>query len=195
MTISSACVDAGFLQPVVQNFCNQRNHRRIFPTKGAPGPGRPVWPRTASESKDKRPLWIVGVDAAKEAITTRLKIAEAGPGYCHFPTGDMYDAAYFSQLTAETCKIKYLKGFAHREWSKKIGARNEALDCRVYAYAALQSLCMAGFRLSQQADLIEAMYPGRAAQCQEQAVPAPAAPTTREPWIKAGPGWLRGSGR
>jgi phage terminase large subunit GpA-like protein len=33
-----------------------------------------------------------------------------------------------------------VKGFPVREWTKKAGARNEALDCLVYAYAALQYL-------------------------------------------------------
>ena len=28
---------------------------------------------------------FVGVDTAKDAIYSRLRIKEAGPGYCHFP--------------------------------------------------------------------------------------------------------------
>jgi phage terminase large subunit GpA-like protein len=31
------------------------------------------------------------------------------------------------------------RGFPIREWHKRPGARNEPLDCRVYAYAALLS--------------------------------------------------------
>ena len=44
------------------------------------------------------------------------------------------------QLTAEKQVIRYVKGFPVREWVKKSSARNEALDCTVYAYAALQRL-------------------------------------------------------
>jgi phage terminase large subunit GpA-like protein len=49
-------------------------------------------------------------------------------------------ADYFQQLTAEKQVTKYVKGFPVREWVKKSGARNEALDTAVYSYAALQSL-------------------------------------------------------
>jgi len=34
---------------------------------------------------------------------------------------------------------RYSKGFPIREWRKRSGTRNEPLDCRVYAYAALCS--------------------------------------------------------
>ena len=79
-----------------------------------------------SKAKGNRPLWVIGVDAAKEALYARLKITEHGPGFCHFPISDQYDLGYFEQLTAETCRVRYTKGFAHREWTKKAGARNEA---------------------------------------------------------------------
>ena len=39
-------------------------------------------------------------------------------------------------MTAEKIVKKYHKGFYKREWVKT-RARNEALDCRVYAWAAL----------------------------------------------------------
>jgi phage terminase large subunit GpA-like protein len=45
---------------------------------------------------------------------------------------------YFEQLTAEKQVLRYSRGgFPVREWVKKPSARNEALDCLVYAYAAL----------------------------------------------------------
>jgi phage terminase large subunit GpA-like protein len=50
------------------------------------------------------------------------------------------DAAYFDELTCEKLKKKYEKGFPVRYWEKPVGARNEVLDCNVYAYAALLSL-------------------------------------------------------
>lgn len=34
-------------------------------------------------------------------------------------------------------------------------ARNEALDCRVYAYAALQGLISAGINLNREVDILE----------------------------------------
>ena len=47
---------------------------------------------------------------------------------------------YFEQLTAEKLVTKYVKGFPVRSWTKKSGARNEALDTFVYSLAALQAL-------------------------------------------------------
>ena len=156
LMVAAACIDTGFRQPIVQTFCYERSHRHVFPVKGAAGQ-RPVWARMPSKSGDKRPLWIIGSDAAKEAVTARLRIATPGPGFCHFPITDQYDRAYFEQLNSEVCKVKYNRGYAHREWHKKPDTRNEALDCRCYAYAALQAAVMAGLRLNRQADQIEAM--------------------------------------
>ena len=131
LEIAAACVDSGFHQPIVQQFCSDRLRRKaspkMYPIKGAAGQ-RPIWPRMHSKAKDNRPLWVIGVDAAKEALYARLKITEPGPGFCHFPISDQYDLGYFEQLTAETCRVRYTKGFAHREWTKKAGARNEALE-------------------------------------------------------------------
>jgi len=183
--IAAACVDCGFQQSTVQAFCLERMHRRIYATKGAAGQ-RPIWPRVHSQGKNNQPLWIVGVDTGKEWLYAHLKISEPGPSFCHFPISDQYELGYFEQLTAETCRVRYHKGFAHREWTKKPGGRNEALDARVYAYAGLQSLVMTGFRLSRQADQIEALM--RPAQVQ-RAAPKPA-PSDQEPWIQPRSGWM-----
>ena len=179
LKIAAACVDSGFHQSIVQQFCNERTHRKVYPIKGVAGQ-RPIWPRMHGHSADRRPLWMVGVDAAKEALYARLKISEPGPGFCHFPITDQYDLGYFEQLTAETCRVRYSKGFAHREWTKKAGARN-------YAYAALQSLVASGFRLNKQAQQFEAMLAAKAAgdDVQRQQAPEPARDRGgRQPWIE-----------
>ena len=77
----------------------------------------------------------MGTDTAKELLFARLKINEAGPGYCHFPLER--EEEYFKMLTAEKKVLRYFKGRPKREWIKT-RQRNEALDCRVYAMAALQ---------------------------------------------------------
>jgi phage terminase large subunit GpA-like protein len=179
-------VDSGFHQSIVQQFCNERTHRKVYPIKGVAGQ-RPIWPRMHGHSADRRPLWMVGVDAAKEALYARLKITEPGPGFCHFPITDQYDLGYFEQLTAETCRVRYSKGFAHREWTKKAGARNEALDGRNYAYAALHSLIAGGFRLNKQAQQFEGMLAAKAAGDEAHRQPGPQpVPGRRErqPWIE-----------
>jgi phage terminase large subunit GpA-like protein len=88
--------------------------------------------------KSSAEVWPVGVDTIKSVIYARLKHNEPGPGYVHFHSE--LPLEFYEQLTAEKQITKYVKGFPVREWTKKSGARNEALDTAVYAYAALQSL-------------------------------------------------------
>lgn len=140
LPISAACVDTGgHHTQAAYNFCRPRFNRRVYAIKGMGGPGRPVWPKRASKNnKGRVNLFLVGVDAAKDMVLSRLKTTEAGPGYCHFPQGR--EPAYFRQLTAERVVTKHVKGFPVRTYVKDAGARNEALDLRVYAYAALTAL-------------------------------------------------------
>lgn len=59
------------------------------------------------------------------------------PGYCHFPAGGNYGDEHFKQVCAEHI-VDHLNRTTKRvkkEWIQ-IRARNEALDCRVYARAA-----------------------------------------------------------
>jgi hypothetical protein len=102
---------------------------------------------------------MVGVDAAKTALYDRLKIGEVGPGYCHFPIGR--DQEYFDQLTAERKFTRYHNGYPKQEWRKPPAARNEALDCRVYAYAALQALYASGLKLGVHCDRFAKMAGSR----------------------------------
>ncbi len=59
------------------------------------------------------------------------------PGYCHFPTGQNYGDEHFKQLCAEQL-VNHINRRTHRaktEW-QQTRARNEVLDCRIYARAA-----------------------------------------------------------
>ena len=57
-------------------------------------------------------------------------------GYCHFPKGKNYGDEHFRQLCAEQLvTIRDKRGRVRREW-QQMRARNEALDCRIYARAA-----------------------------------------------------------
>jgi phage terminase large subunit GpA-like protein len=106
---------------------------------------------------------MIGVDAAKDAIYSRLRILDEGPSYCHFPLGR--DLLYFEQLTSEKKITRYHNGYARHDWKKDLGARNEALDCRVYAYAALHARYAAGLRLNE--------YCARFENARKVATPAP----------------------
>jgi phage terminase large subunit GpA-like protein len=122
----------------VYKFCTRRIGRHVYAVKGMAGI-RPMWPPKVGKSKKYKghKVWIVGVDVAKDAIYSRLRIGNVGPGYCHFPLA--YTRDYFEQLTSEQVKTRYVKGHPVREWHKPAGKRNEALDRRAYATAVLYS--------------------------------------------------------
>ena len=85
--------------------------------------------RTTQEGFDYN---SVSPDQAKDTIYSRLRIVEPGARYMHFPLGLGYDDAWFRQLTCERVVTKYLRGFPKRTYEKASGARNEAIDMRVY---------------------------------------------------------------
>jgi phage terminase large subunit GpA-like protein len=85
------------------------------------------------------PLYPVGADTGKEAVYSRLALADAGPGYCHFPIGRGYDDEFFKGLVSERRVVKIRAGRRTTEW-KQVRARNEPLDVRVYATAAMELL-------------------------------------------------------
>ena len=144
LPISGACLDTGGNQGYTQaayEYAKGKQGRKLFAIKGAGGWGRPIVtaPSRKKTGRGQRPvdLFMVGVDEAKLVISKRLGITQIGPGYCHFP--DSREPEWFHQLTAEKLVTKFIKGFAVREWHQTRD-RNEALDCRVYAYAALKIL-------------------------------------------------------
>lgn len=143
LSISSACLDTGGTGGYTQRayeWLKGKTGRRIFGIKGIPGWGRAIVEKPqrkqSGKSARKVDLFLVGVDEAKLIVMRRLTNSRPGPGYCNFPPDR--DAEYFQQLTAEKLVTRYVKGFPVREWKKPDKARNEALDCRAYALAALK---------------------------------------------------------
>ena len=138
-SISAACIDsAGHRTDEVYRFCNTRLARHVYAVVGRDGP-RPIWPRRAGKSKKYHgsPVWTIGVDSAKEAVYSSLRVLNHGPGYAHFPIA--YELEFFTQLTAEEVRTRYKNGKQVRYWFKPAAVRNEALDRRAYALAALRS--------------------------------------------------------
>lgn len=129
-----------------QVYAFARRHRglRVYPCKGVAG-RRPIWPLLHTRSKKNEKLWLVGVDAAKEAIYGRLKIeppvdGDRKPGFIHFPDDDDFGPAYFAQLTAERRELKRKMGQSVAVWTLPSGRRNEALDTFVGSLAVRRSL-------------------------------------------------------
>jgi phage terminase large subunit GpA-like protein len=138
LNIVSTCIDSGgHHTQAVYEFCSTRADRGIFAIKGMAQRGKPIVGRASRGNRFRLSLYPIGTDTAKEVIYSRLRLTQPGPGYCHFPM--QRDIEYFRQLTAEKQVTKFGKGSAIREWIKT-RTKNEALDCTVYALAALKLL-------------------------------------------------------
>ena len=134
VAIRAACVDSGgHFTNSVYNYCKKNAGRKVFAIKGLGGQGKPIAGRPSKNNVVKCPLFGIGVDTVKDLLFARMRIQEQGAGYIHF--ADHLNDEYFRQLTAEKVVTRYHKGYKKRVF-EKIRARNEALDCMVYAYAA-----------------------------------------------------------
>lgn len=154
--IMAACIDSGgHHTQKVYEYAKARIGRRIWAIKGESARGgqrSPVWPAKKNLRRNKsayRPI-ILGVNAAKDTVRSRLHVNEPGSGYMHFPSDR--DLNYFAQLTAERLVTKEVGGQRIRVWELPAGKANEAADCRVYAYGALCGLLHHGLKLNKRAD-------------------------------------------
>jgi phage terminase large subunit GpA-like protein len=163
LPIRAACIDSGgHHTSAVYNFVRDKSNRSIWATKGASRPGMPPWPRKPIRPGRTRatPVYIIGTEALKDALAARLRIEEpSGPGVCHFPIGRGLD--WYEGLTSERPVRKYHKGVARREWVKSGNARNEPLDCRCLAQAALEGLKASGMRLENEIRRVSEPKPAR----------------------------------
>jgi phage terminase large subunit GpA-like protein len=151
MIVRATCIDSGgHNTQAVYKYVHPREGKRIFAIKGVGGEGKPIVGKPSKNNIGKIKLFPVGVDTVKLLLFSRFKIQEAGAGYCHFPFGR--EDEYFKQLTAEKIATRYHKGFARREFVKT-RTRNEALDVRVYAMAALSLLNVNLASLAKRAEL------------------------------------------
>jgi phage terminase large subunit GpA-like protein len=168
LRISSVAIDSGYATDHVHNFVKPRQGRNIYAVKGDKGAmGHPLINNPSTKNKKKIVPFIVGTYTAKSSISARLAQVGSGPGCCHWPLIDVagdqdpgvaqYGMEYFSQLTAEKKYKTMFRGLATYHW-KKTRPRNEALDCRVYAYAALGILYNRNFKLERHCKEMEKRY-------------------------------------
>lgn len=193
LPISATCLDtAGHRTTQAYDYVlkhRQAALRRVFATIGRDGQ-RPIVsspsPRTWGKGSRPVDLYTIGVDAAKSLIQTRLALAvlegekPGGPGFVHLPDQEWVDEELAAQLTSERLVTKYTKGIAVQVW-KQIRPRNEMLDCKVLALAALR---LARVDLALLAQRLSGPPP--------EAAPQPAKPS-KAPWInrRRGGGWLK----
>jgi phage terminase large subunit GpA-like protein len=148
LRIMRAAVDTGFSAATVYAQLRRLRDPRLLPIKGVDrwGSAAPVTGPTAvdvTESGRKvrggLKIWTVAVSALKAELYRRLWLKREGDefpaGWVHLPT--WVDAEVVKQLVSEQLvTVKDRRGFSRQEW-QKLRERNEALDCAVYARAAL----------------------------------------------------------
>lgn len=138
LIVEACAVDSGgHYTEQVYRYCAARKRFRVWAVKGVGGPGKLAWPKKASKARVGQ-VWLVGVDTAKDVLYQRLKrVIAPGPGYLHFDATT--DAEWLEQLTSETVVHRISNGRKVRLWRpRQTGIRQEALDCTVYAWCALQ---------------------------------------------------------
>ena len=141
LPIFCTCVDSGdgTYTANVYRYTKARERARVFSIKGRGGVGVPFINTPTKSNAIGAMLFSLGVDAGKSLVMSRLKIEDEGAGYVHFPRQAEcgFNEEFFQQLTAEIFEQKFEKGVIKSSW-KKIRERNEALDCFVYATAAIE---------------------------------------------------------
>lgn len=182
LMIQAACIDsAGHRTTLVYDYADRKAARRVYAIIGRDGQ-RPIVsspsPKRWGRQQRQVPLYTVGVDAAKSLVMARLKVTEHGPGYVHLPVADWCDAEFAAQLAAESLVTRWTKGVPSQVW-KKLRARNEMLDCAVYATAALRLL---NPKLAQMLETLNATAEKKkAAETGGPAKAAPVAPGAPQP--------------
>ncbi|STD45890.1 phage terminase large subunit family protein [Edwardsiella tarda] len=144
MGISRVCWDTGGIDQELV-FARSRKHGvfRVLPIKGASVYGKPVITMPKKRNASGAYLCEVGSDTVKELLYARMalpaaSLSEATPYVLRFPDDpDIFTEIEAKQLVAEELVEKLVNGKIKLLWDAK-GRRNEALDCLVYAYAALR---------------------------------------------------------
>ena len=189
--IVAAAVDSGgHRTQQAYDFARQRGVRKfktglrfVWAIKGMAGDRR-IWSALPSRSDkyQRAPVYMVGVDSAKADIYDRLRVSTPGPGCCHFPVDR--DREFYLQLASEYRHRYVVRGRWLTQWRQRTGQRNEALDCRVYAYAAACGLALKGYTpervLAHLAQLVG-----------DTQAPAPSSKPKRRSRGSARPGWGR----
>ncbi|WJS35256.1 phage terminase large subunit family protein [Escherichia coli] len=144
ISISRVCWDTGGID---QDIVYQRSRKHgtffVLPIKGASVYGKPVI--TMPKKRNQRGVFLceVGYDTVKEMLYARFALpvvsaSEVAPYTFRFPDNpDIFSDVEAKQLVAEELVEKVVNGRVKLQWDAR-KRRNEALDCLVYAYAALR---------------------------------------------------------
>ena len=204
MVIRRMAVDSGFQTTSVYRWVEKQQRQRVIAVKGVIRVPAIIGVPTAIEPgpygtrlKYGIRLWPVNTNIAKEELYRWLRQSkpdvergETWPaGYCHFPE---YSKEYFEQLTAEQLITRTVNGRRITTW-EPIRDRNEALDCRIYARAAMASLRMESWkpqRLDEMETELAAAPETRPARRSPVSAPVATTPTPKFKPIQSKTDWL-----
>jgi phage terminase large subunit GpA-like protein len=144
-------------------------------------------------------VWPLGSSVGKRELYGWLRIEETFDGenpprgWCHFPE---YSEDYFKGLTAEQLVCKTVKGFPKWTW-EKTRTRNEPLDCRVMARAALSSIGADRWSADQWKERTERIgqrFKQKLQEKRDNPVEQKSESASPQPRRRRGGGWLSGGG-
>lgn len=142
--IRTTCIDSGgHHTQATYDFCMPRQWRNVYAIKGVGGEGKkPIIgiSHLEKEGSQNVDLLLLGVNSLKDMVYSGLKTDESTEnGYCEFPVNPIYgyDLTYFKGITAEVKVVEETTRGSKIIWKVIKGRRNEPLDLRVYALAAV----------------------------------------------------------
>lgn len=166
LKIEAVAVDTGgHFTHQAYNYCRLRERQRVFAVRGDPAPSKMVKGKATIQDVNWRGqvlkrgvrLWYVGTDTAKDLIYGRLCVTQPGPGYVHF-SKDM-PPEFYNQLTAESRVPQKTSRGVEYKWVNTKRARNEVLDCTVYAIFCTHQLGLHTYTAKMWDKLQEAVQP------------------------------------
>ncbi|MBN1469418.1 MAG: phage terminase large subunit family protein [Fusobacteriaceae bacterium] len=137
--ISLTCIDTGDHTTQVYEYLT------ITPIKavGIKGQGGaiPAIHKISDTNNYGLDIIMLGVDALKDTFFSLIEAKPNEYGYCHYPIDKEHNEAYYKSLMSEEKRLKWNPETGMKKLQYvKIRARNEGLDLRNYAFAALLML-------------------------------------------------------
>jgi phage terminase large subunit GpA-like protein len=211
MALQRIAVDTGAYTQSVYQWARGQDRATVLPVKGVPaydrtvpvnGPTRIEVMQNGTRLKSGLNLWTVSVSFFKRELYKQLELARptdeeraAGlrypAGYVHIP--DAVSDEWVKQLVSEQqVIIRERGGFKLRTEWRQLRPRNEALDMRVYARAAVWLAGADGWRESKWRDLEEqlGLKTEATARVEQRNIDQPVAqpPVVHSPVSEAPPG-------
>lgn len=144
MSIERICWDTGGIDPEIVNKRSKKHGIfKVIPIKGANVYGKPIQQFPLKTNKNGVYHTEIGTDTAKNQLYPQMKNSPLDKdtenyGLMHLPLNDdVCDKIVCQQLVSERLVESIVKGKKVLRWDNE-GRRNEALDCLVYAFAAMK---------------------------------------------------------